>query len=112
MLIARKSYLRALEMCDKILSLSPDDVEARVKLGIILAESGRIDESENVFKEALRLKPWSIEALRNLGALYGNSGNFDKAILVWEKILAIDPGNEKAKEAIERARQMKEGTGK
>ena len=99
-------------MCDKILSLDLDDVEARVKLGIILAELGRFDESEKVLKEALRLEPGSIDALQNLGALYGNSGYLDKAMQAWEKILALDPANERAKEDLASARRMKEGTGK
>jgi tetratricopeptide (TPR) repeat protein len=111
-LIKGKSYREAMALCEKTLQLNPDDIDARIKKGVIFAESGYFNEAEAAFKEALRLDPLSVDALKNLGALYGNTGNFGEAILFWKKALAINPSLEEAKQNIKEAERLRESLAK
>lgn len=106
-LIKRKLYASAMPYCKKMLELSGDDVEARIMLGIIFAESGNFKEAEALFKEAQVLNPASFDALKNLGVLYANAGNLDRAISLWEKALALDPSNAEIINNLKEAERLK-----
>jgi tetratricopeptide (TPR) repeat protein len=55
---------RALELNTKILEASPDDVEARNRLGRALIEQGRLDEAKVAFAEVLKAEPYNSIAIR------------------------------------------------
>ena len=63
-----------------VLSLQPDHVDARVNLGIVIAEQGRYPEAEARWKEALRHNPRSCAAHNNLGALSVRRGDLQDAL--------------------------------
>jgi len=56
---------RALELNQKLLETSPDDVEARNRLGRALIEHGRLEEAKAAFAEVLKSEPYNSIALRN-----------------------------------------------
>src|SRR3989454_9758959 len=58
---------RAAELNQKIVEASPDDVEARNRLGRALIELGRLEEAKAAFAEVLRIEPHNSIALRNQG---------------------------------------------
>lgn len=64
-----------------------------------MIDTDTLSESE---KEAL------IEKFSTQATQYGDEEKYDKAISVWQKVLKIDPGNETAKEEIERAKEKRE----
>jgi tetratricopeptide (TPR) repeat protein len=55
---------RAAELNQKLVEVSPDDVEARNRLGRALLELGRLDEAKAAFAEVLRTEPYNSIALR------------------------------------------------
>jgi tetratricopeptide (TPR) repeat protein len=56
---------RALEINQKILETSADDVEARNRLGRAYIELGRLEEARAAFAEVLKSEPYNSIALRN-----------------------------------------------
>jgi tetratricopeptide (TPR) repeat protein len=56
---------RAVELNQKLLETSPDDVEARNRLGRAYIELGRLEEAKAAFVEVLKSEPYNSIALRN-----------------------------------------------
>jgi len=56
---------RAAELNAKILEASPDDVEARNRLGRAYIEIGKLDEAKACFAEVLKAEPYNSIAIRN-----------------------------------------------
>jgi tetratricopeptide (TPR) repeat protein len=55
---------RAAELNQKLVETSPDDLEARNRLGRALIELGRLDEAKAAFAEVLKTEPYNSIALR------------------------------------------------
>src|SRR5207247_6492167 len=55
---------RAAELNQKLVDTSPDDLEARNRLGRALIELGRLDEAKVAFAEVLKTEPYNSIALR------------------------------------------------
>ena len=58
-------WARAAELNQKVLETSPDDVEARNRLGRAYIELGRLEEAQAAFAEVLKSEPYNSIALRN-----------------------------------------------
>lgn len=57
-------WVRAFELNSKILEGSPDDIDARNRLGRALLEQGRLDEAKVAFAEVLKAEPYNSIAIR------------------------------------------------
>jgi tetratricopeptide (TPR) repeat protein len=57
-------WTRAVELNSKILDGSPDDVDARNRLGRALLEQGKVDEARVAFAEVLKAEPYNSIAIR------------------------------------------------
>jgi len=55
---------RAAELNQKLVETSPEDLEARNRLGRALIELGRLDEAKAAFAEVLKIEPFNSIALR------------------------------------------------
>jgi tetratricopeptide (TPR) repeat protein len=55
---------RAADLNQKLVEASPDDLEARNRLGRALIELGRLDEAKAAFAEVLKIEPYNSIALR------------------------------------------------
>jgi tetratricopeptide (TPR) repeat protein len=55
---------RAIELNTKILEASPDDVEARNRIGRAFIETGRLEEAKASFSEVLKAEPYNSIAIR------------------------------------------------
>jgi tetratricopeptide (TPR) repeat protein len=55
---------RAAELNQRLVEVSPDDLEARNRLGRALIELGRLDEAKAAFAEVLKTEPFNSIALR------------------------------------------------
>ncbi len=55
---------RAAELNQKLIDVSPEDLEARNRLGRALLELGRLDEAKVAFAEVLKIEPYNSIALR------------------------------------------------
>ncbi len=107
LLIKERAYSRALSLSTEALRLDPDSVDARIMVGVVLEQAGRLKEAEAFFLEALKIKPDSISAMRNLGSFYGNMGDFDRAILIWQKALSLNPSDKALRDNLDEAKRLK-----
>jgi tetratricopeptide (TPR) repeat protein len=81
----------ARKIFEKVVEESPDMVESKVGLGLVLFERGNIDEAIEIFKEASKMDEAEAFTYANLGYAYEKKEDIDKAILNWEKALELDP---------------------
>ena len=83
------------EAMKKAISLKPDYPEAHNQLGMIYAESGRLDEAVSEFRQALAnlLYETPSFAMNNLGWAYYKQGKYNEAIAQYEEILKRDPAS-------------------
>ena len=68
---------RAVELNQKILEISAEDVEARNRLGRAYIELGKLEEAKAAFAEVLKAEPYNSIAIRNqarVGALIEHRG--------------------------------------
>ena len=84
-------YDEAIKEYEKALSLNPDFVDIRTKLGIALREAGEIDWAINEFEKALNKKPDYVQALFAIGFSYYKAGKPNKAKEYWKKLLKHNP---------------------
>ncbi|MDD4894479.1 MAG: tetratricopeptide repeat protein [Candidatus Omnitrophica bacterium] len=105
--IKNNKYDMAIQVCEKIFSVTPYDAVVFISMGINWAEGGYFKEAELFFKEALRIDPSNPDAIRNLGALYGNMGKFDEAIRYFEMALKINPRDQLTKEFLDNSIKFK-----
>jgi tetratricopeptide (TPR) repeat protein len=81
---AEDAYRQALE-------IDPTMVDARLNLGRLLHEAGRIVEAEGHYRSALETRPDDPTALFNLGVALQDLGRPAEAAEVYEKALEIAP---------------------
>ena len=84
---ARAAFLRALEA-------DPKSAEAANELGLIAAQSNRLDEARNWFHRAIESVPGHAEAVNNLGVLYAQLRQYPDAVAALRYGLQYNPGNE------------------
>ena len=82
-LLAKKDYLRVIEMC-------PDDAETYNALGLLCNELGSGDDAIAYLEKAISVKPTSIEATHNLGNILHSLKRHDEALDAFDKVLALD----------------------
>jgi protein O-mannosyl-transferase len=76
---------------DRVIALKEDHLDARINLGITLAEQGKVDEAEQAWLAALRLQPRSCAAHNNLGALARRQGKPRVAITSYQSSMTWCP---------------------
>jgi tetratricopeptide (TPR) repeat protein len=79
------------ECLRRALRINPKYVEARVKLGVSLASSGREHEAKPYFKKALKVAPNCPEALLGLGQIARMEGRFVEAETLIGRALKSKP---------------------
>lgn len=85
----------------------PDFAEAHLALALQLAQGDSSAEAKKHFEEAIRLQPDSAPAHFNYGVLLAKQKNFTEAAQEFSLTLKLQPNHEKAREFLERTRQMK-----
>jgi tetratricopeptide (TPR) repeat protein len=81
---AREAYRRALE-------LDPTHVDARVNLGRMLHEVGRLTSAESHYRLALAARPKNATALFNLGVSLEDLGQDSESAEAYSQAIEIDP---------------------
>ncbi len=71
------------------LAARPDDRDARLLLGAVLCERGRLIESKDMFSAALKNDLKSYEAARGLAKVHAALGQTGLAVLYYEKAAAL-----------------------
>jgi tetratricopeptide (TPR) repeat protein len=94
---AAASFKRALE-------IDPEMAEAYNNLGLLHFKKKDYEQALSLFQGAVKKREDYPNAYLNLGSAYKELAMHDKAVAAWEQVLKLDPGNPKAKEAIEEVR--------
>lgn len=85
----------------RVLTLSPDDTDARKNLGIAYRDAGRffgeqqkdINKALRYLSEAIKILPDDYETVHALGVAYGIGGNAAEAVSYFKKGVEIQPNN-------------------
>jgi tetratricopeptide (TPR) repeat protein len=97
LLFSRLAYLEASQwknsetLWRRALAHTPPNVIVHTNLGMLLIESGRVDESLHHFQQAAEIDPSYSEALINYGSVLPLVGRGKEAIFVCQKALEINP---------------------
>lgn len=76
-----------------MLEFSPDVAILHSNLGLVLRNSGKVDEAIEHFNKALKLAPNSAEVYNNLGIALGKLGKVDEEIVHYKKALELKPNS-------------------
>ncbi len=86
---------QAVEVLEYAISRRPKDAHARLHLGNLLANFGRLDEAVQQWQEAVRLKPSLSMAFRNLGVYQSTvEEDFTAAAGSYRKAIAVNPADQ------------------
>lgn len=91
--LADRNYALCERLLRELLGSQPDSSEAKILLGRVFLLRGRLKESADLFKAALKGDPKNLEATRGQGAAYLGMGQLDLGILYLRKATELDPRN-------------------
>ena len=77
-------------------SLNPDDEQALLLKGEILAATNEPEQAQECFNQVLSLNPFNEKAYILSGELYLVNKGFDKALAVYDEAIEINPNFAKA----------------
>jgi len=86
-------YDQSLTLFDRLLRLSPDDLEARIDRARVLAWAGRATESFAAYEEVLARSPENRTARLGLAQALAWAGQLDSAQAIYGKMIAADPND-------------------
>lgn len=90
-LFAQEEYEEVLPYAETLSSLDQDDLNLRVRLGILYTDAKMFDQAIGVFKEILAAVPKSDKILYYLGSLYQQTKQAEMAIEAFSKIEVESP---------------------
>lgn len=79
------------------LSKNPDDMNARMQLGLVYAENELYGDAVKEFNAIITAAPQNSDAYTNLGNIYLLTGKFDDALAIYKKAEAIAPDDAEIK---------------
>jgi tetratricopeptide (TPR) repeat protein len=77
----------------KAVAAGPDNVEARINLGVTLSQLGDAQAATEQFEEAIRIDPRRVNAHYNLAILLAGQNQHEKAIAHLQSAMAIEPND-------------------
>jgi DNA-binding transcriptional MerR regulator len=86
-----RDVAKALEAYERCRALDARHVAARINLGRLLHEAGRLEEAQRVYREALRESEPDPTLLFNLGVLLEDASRNEEAIDAYQQALGEDP---------------------
>jgi tetratricopeptide (TPR) repeat protein len=108
---AAKKEADAVARADRLLSVTPNDAEIALQVGIIHYQKGRIGKARAAFEAAVRIIPDYANALYFLGVAYDREGNRSLALEQFERVLALNPDSVEVQAAIANVRAGKPALG-
>ena len=79
-------YEKVIPHAEILSNVDPSDLNLKVRLGILYADSKKYDDAKGIFKEILMAVPKSDKVLYYLGSLYQQTGEFDFAVTYFSKV--------------------------
>jgi tetratricopeptide (TPR) repeat protein len=99
-LVARGSYLDAVNRFNEAIDLDPEFSEAIYNLGVTFQKMNAHDNAVDRFSAAIRLRPENAEYRFALGNSYYHQKRYDDAASAFERALRIDDRHRKAQYAL------------
>ncbi len=81
----------AIKAYRRLLALTPDNINARISLGVCMQETGDLDNAIDLYETALKSNPDAVDALTNLGLAISTQGHDDKALPFLQRAAQLDP---------------------
>ena len=91
LLAEERDVAKALEAYQRCRALDAGHIAARINLGRLLHEAGRLEEAQRVYREALRESEPDPTLLFNLGVLLEDASRNEEAIEAYQQALGEDP---------------------
>ena len=79
-------YEKVIPHAEVLSNVDPSDLNLKVRLGILYADSKMYDDAKGIFKEILTAVPKSDKVLYYLGSLYQQTGEFDFAVTYFSQV--------------------------
>ena len=79
-------YDKVIPFAERLSNIDSNDLNLKVRLGILYADSKRYDDAKGIFKEILSAVPKSDKVLYYLGTLHQQTGEFDSAVTYYSKV--------------------------
>jgi tetratricopeptide (TPR) repeat protein len=83
-----------------------DDLQQRIDKAESLAERGDLDGAIAAWRDLLTRVPALTSIYLRIGALYERKPDLNRAVEAYQQLLQLEPGNEKARAAIDRLRLL------
>lgn len=87
---------QAIKLYEEMLRKTPDAIDARINLGVALAQQGRYDEAMQQYRKVLARDSGNESALLNLGLALYKQGEFGKARETFDELHTLRPANQQA----------------
>lgn len=81
----------ALATLSRLLDKEPQNPHVHNRVGVVLAEMGRLAQAEDSFCAALGYDPRHAPAISNIGNIRYEQGRYQEAIAKYNEALAVDP---------------------
>ncbi len=92
LLFATGQMAEVVPYLEKLLEIDPDNLNLKVRLGVLYTETNRINDAKSIFKEILAKVPNSSDKiLYYLASLYQHTGDHEDAISYYTKISHESP---------------------
>lgn len=88
-----KKFDQVIKMCEKAISIDPENASAYCLMGDAWLSRGKIKKAIPLFEKAVAINPQFEDAYYSLASAYYAKNKLDKAKDTWEKALALDPEN-------------------
>jgi protein O-mannosyl-transferase len=85
------AYADEMHLWQETLRFQPNDYVARYNLGLLLSNTGRVQEAVEQFQAVLAQKPGDRDALNNLGVALTRAGRPAEAVDTLKSLLALQP---------------------
>lgn len=79
-------YKKIIPYAESLTSIDQEDLNLKVRLGILYTDAKRYDDAKGIFKEILQVVPNSDKVIYYLASLHQQTGNVDEAIKHFSKI--------------------------
>ncbi len=88
-----QSFEEARRAGERAIELDPHSAEARVALGSLYLQSGRVEEALGALELAVAIEPYSADARQALAEVYARQGRSEDAERAFREAIDLQPGN-------------------
>ncbi|MGM0466009.1 MAG: protein kinase domain-containing protein, partial [Acidobacteriota bacterium] len=105
-LLVENNLDQALIQFEKVLDDDPYDLEARLKVALILKNQGKTEEAISEYKKAIEINPQDPRSYESLASLFEQKDDLNEALAFYEKYLKNAPHDEKFAQIEERRNKL------